>query len=102
MSDTGAGWNAESPGLGNAIEIPWRELSTDALDGLIEAFVMREGTDYGEHEATMADKIEQVRCQIHNEQVRVLFDADTESVTLVTAETLARHSGISSDHSSSL
>lgn len=83
--------DAGNPGLGNAMEIPWRELSPDALDGLIEAFIMREGTDYGEHEVAMADKIEQVRHQIRGGQVRVLFDVDTESVTLVTAETLARY-----------
>lgn len=82
---------AEHPGLGNAIEIPWRELTAETLDALIEAFVMREGTDYGEHEVALADKVEQIRRQIQRGQVRVLFDTDTESVTLMTAETLARH-----------
>lgn len=86
MSD-GAGY----PELGNAIEIPWRELAAETLDALIEAFVMREGTDYGEHEVALADKVEQIRRQIQRGQVRVLFDTDTESVTLMTAETLARH-----------
>lgn len=82
---------AAHPGLGNAIEIPWRELAAETLDALIETFVMREGTDYGEREVALADKVEQVRSQIQCGQVRVLFDTETESVTLMTAETLARY-----------
>ena len=27
--------------------IPWQDISPDALDNLIESFVLREGTDYG-------------------------------------------------------
>ncbi|TIE66479.1 YheU family protein, partial [Legionella pneumophila] len=33
--------------------IPWQELSPEALENLIESFVLREGTDYGEHERTL-------------------------------------------------
>lgn len=74
----------------DGIEIPWRELSPEALAGLIEAFVMREGTDYGEEEIEMAAKVEQVHHQIRTGRVRVLFDIETESATLVTAEALSR------------
>ena len=30
--------------------IPWQDLSPETLENLIESFVLREGTDYGEHE----------------------------------------------------
>lgn len=40
--------------------IPWQEISEDTLHRLIEAFVLREGTDYGEHEIPMEDKVLQV------------------------------------------
>jgi uncharacterized protein YheU (UPF0270 family) len=33
-----------------ALQIPASRLSRDAIDGLIEEFVTRDGTDYGERE----------------------------------------------------
>ena len=33
--------------------IPWQDLSPETLENLIESFVLREGTDYGEHERTL-------------------------------------------------
>ncbi len=38
--------------------IPHRELSPEALQGLIEEFVTRDGTDYGESEAALATKVD--------------------------------------------
>jgi uncharacterized protein len=40
--------------------IPHRLLSPDALRGLIEAFVTREGTDYGAQEVPLATKVGRV------------------------------------------
>ncbi len=36
--------------------IPWQDISPDALDNLLESFVLREGTDYGEHERSLEQK----------------------------------------------
>ena len=44
--------------------IPHRMLSPDALRGVIEAFITREGTNYGVHEVTLATKVGQVRHQL--------------------------------------
>ena len=41
-----------------------RLLSPDALRGVIEAFIMREGTDYGVHEVPLATKVFQVQQQL--------------------------------------
>ena len=30
--------------------IPWQDISPDALDNLIESFVLRQGTHYGQHQ----------------------------------------------------
>ena len=38
------------------LEIPASRLSRDALDGLIEEFVTRDGTDYGAQEHTLEQK----------------------------------------------
>ncbi len=64
------------------IEIPCAELSVQALRGVIESFVLREGTDYGEREYSLEEKVAQVRAQIERGLARILFDPQTSTVTL--------------------
>ena len=40
------------------VEIPYRELSEAALRGVVESFVLREGTDYGDREFSFEEKID--------------------------------------------
>jgi uncharacterized protein len=65
------------------IEIPHTLLSPDALLGLVESFVLREGTDYGAHEFTHEQKVAQVMAQLESGDARIVFDPETESVTLL-------------------
>ncbi|HWF99155.1 MAG TPA: YheU family protein [Steroidobacteraceae bacterium] len=65
-----------------AIVIPHGELSAQALRGVIESFVLREGTDYGEREHSLEQKVAQVRAQLERGQARILFDPETNTVTL--------------------
>ena len=44
--------------------IPHRRLSPDAVRGVIEAFITREGTDYGLQEVPLATKVGQVQRQL--------------------------------------
>ncbi|STW71329.1 Uncharacterised protein family (UPF0270) [Klebsiella michiganensis] len=44
--------------------IPWQDLDPETLDNLIESFVLREGTDYGEHERSLTDKVADVKQQL--------------------------------------
>ena len=44
--------------------IPQHMLSPEALHRVIEAFVSREGTDYGAHAIPLATKVVQVRQQL--------------------------------------
>ncbi len=80
-------WNEDDPGQGAAdaepVEVPWTALSPDALRGVVEAFVLREGTDYGAREFTHEEKIAQVLAGIERGEVRLLFDPQTQSVTLL-------------------
>lgn len=66
--------------------IPPEHLSADALSGVIEAFIAREGTDYGEIELSFAEKIEQVRKQLQRGEAVIVFDVLTESCTLMTLQ----------------
>ncbi|MEY4761125.1 MAG: hypothetical protein RLZZ200_981 [Pseudomonadota bacterium] len=65
------------------IEIPPDALSADALRGVIEAFVLREGTEYGDRDWSLDEKVEQVMGQLRRREARIVFDPVTESVTLV-------------------
>lgn len=66
------------------VEIPLEALSEDALNGIIESFVQREGTDYGVNEIALDTKMQQIRKQLQRGDVKVVFDPDSESVTLLT------------------
>lgn len=66
--------------------IPYQQLSTDVLTAILEEFVSREGTDYGEVEASFSDKVSDLNVQLERGDVVVVFDVETESVSLMTAQ----------------
>ena len=66
--------------------IPHRRLSPAALRGVIEAFITREGTDYGLHEVPLATKVAQVRHQLDAGTAVLVYDADTDSCTIQPAD----------------
>ena len=66
--------------------IPFQELSADALQGLIEEFINREGTDYGEIEFSLASKVAQVQQQLHAKDVVIMYDPAMESVNMMSAQ----------------
>jgi len=68
------------------VVVPHDELSPEALRGVVEAFVLREGTDYGVHEATFEVKVAQVLRQLERGEARIVFDPADSSVTIVVAK----------------
>lgn len=68
---------------GEPILIPPEELSAEALRGVIEAFVLREGTDYGAREFSLQEKIAHVRAQLDSGKAQIWFDPDTSSVVIL-------------------
>jgi uncharacterized protein YheU (UPF0270 family) len=73
------------PQLTQAILIPHGELSAEALHGVIESFVLREGTDYGEREYSLQQKVAQVRAQLERGQARIVFDPESNTVSIEVA-----------------
>lgn len=67
------------------MKIPWERLSPETLDAVIEEYVSREGTDYGHHEYSLADKVAQVRLQLQRGKAWIDFDPDTETCHLISA-----------------
>jgi uncharacterized protein YheU (UPF0270 family) len=64
------------------VEVPYGELSAELLHAVIESFVLREGTDYGEREYSFEDKVAHVMRQLKKGEARILFDPESESVTI--------------------
>ena len=65
------------------VSIPYAELSQEALRGVVEAFVLREGTDYGDREVAHETKVLQVIRQIERGEAGIFYDPVTESVDIV-------------------
>ena len=66
--------------------IPYQQISPEALQGLIEEFITREGTDYGEVEFSLAQKVKQVEQQLARGEIAIVFDLATESVSILTRQ----------------
>lgn len=65
------------------VEIPAAALSPAALDGVIKDFIFREGTDYGEYEFSLEQKIDAVKRQLESGKAAIMWDEISESCTLV-------------------
>jgi len=65
------------------ISVPHTELSADALRGVIEAFVLREGTEYGERDVPIDRKVADVLRQLERGEAQIVFDPNTETVDIV-------------------
>ena len=63
--------------------IPWQELAPETLDSLIESFVLREGTDYGEHERSLEQKVNDVKRQLKSGDVLLVWSELHETVNIM-------------------
>ena len=65
------------------VEVPMEILSPEAISGVIQDFILREGTDYGIQEITHEKKIDQIQRQMLSGEIKIVFDPNTESITLM-------------------
>jgi uncharacterized protein len=63
--------------------VPYGELSAELLHAVVESFVLREGTDYGERELSLEEKVARVVSQLKKGEAHVVFDPESESVSIV-------------------
>jgi len=63
--------------------IPYEQLEKETLMNLIESFVLREGTDYGETEKTLKDKVDDVHQQLVRGEVQIKYSEEYESINIV-------------------
>lgn len=65
--------------------IPWQDLAPETLTNVIESFVLREGTDYGEEEVSLSVKVEQIRQGLQRREWVLVFSELHETVTILPA-----------------
>lgn len=63
--------------------IPYTDIEEDTLNNLIEYYILREGTDYGELEISLADKVAEVRQQLQSGEVVIIYSELHESINLM-------------------
>ena len=66
--------------------IPIDAVEADTLYNLVESFVLREGTDYGESEISIEDKVQQVIAQLKSEEAFLLYSELHESVNIISRQ----------------
>ena len=65
--------------------IPYQQVPGNLLRNLLESFIAREGTDYGEVECSLDDKVNDLRNQLSRGDIHIVFDGESETFTLITA-----------------
>jgi len=66
--------------------IPVDKLSPEALQGVIEEFISRQGTDYGQIEASRETKLRQVKEKLERGAAVLIFDDETETTNIFLAD----------------
>ena len=64
------------------IRIPWDALSENALTGVIDEFVTREGTEYGAQEVSLESKRQSVMRQLKAGEAIITWDDDTGTCSI--------------------
>ena len=66
--------------------IPVNKLSAEALQGVIEEFISRNGTDYGERETSLETNVRQVKHKLEKRLAVLVFDDETETTNIFLAD----------------
>ena len=64
------------------------DIAPDTLYALIEEFVTRDGTDYGDIETSTETKVQQVMNQLERKDVFIVYSEEDETCTIKTKDTL--------------
>lgn len=72
------------------VVIPHTELPADTLQSVIESFVLREGTDYGDSDYSLQQKVAHVLRQLQRKEAQIVFDPNTESVDIALCKSSIR------------
>ncbi|MEE4146143.1 MAG: YheU family protein [Halieaceae bacterium] len=65
------------------VEVPPQRLEASVLQALLEEYASRDGTDYGERELSLEQKVGSLRGLMHRGELRIIYDVDSEHWDLV-------------------
>ncbi len=65
------------------LDVPPQRLSADVLQALLEEYASRDGTDYGERELSLEEKVQHLRQQLSNKDLYLLYEAEAQEWDLV-------------------
>ncbi len=63
--------------------VPYADLAPQLLRAVVESYVLREGTDYGEREYSLEEKVSHVIARLKRGEAQIVFDAETETVSII-------------------
>jgi uncharacterized protein len=67
----------------DSVNVPYTELAPELLRAVVESYVLREGTDYGEKEYSLDEKVAKVISQLKRGEAKIVFDPESESVSIL-------------------
>ena len=65
------------------MKIPHTELSQEALLGVMDAFILREGTDYGHEEISIDQKRSRVLSMLQSGEAEIVFYQESDHIDIV-------------------
>jgi uncharacterized protein YheU (UPF0270 family) len=68
------------------VVVPHTELAPELLRAVVESFVLREGTDYGEREFSLDEKVSGVIRRLERGEAQILYDPETDSIDIAAAD----------------
>lgn len=63
--------------------VPISEIAAETLDALVEGFVLREGTEYGEVDCSLQDKVKQVLAHLKSGEALLVYSELHETVNII-------------------
>jgi uncharacterized protein YheU (UPF0270 family) len=63
--------------------IPHAQIDNETLESLIESVVLRDGTDYGDVEMSLTEKVELVKGQLKQGIAAIEYSEEHESINII-------------------
>lgn len=77
------------------VVIPYQQLATDTLQSLLEEYATRDGTDYGDLEKSLQQKVDQLNAQLLRKDILIVYDLAAETANILTRQQFAEVSKLS-------
>lgn len=75
--------------------VPWDSLEPETLISLVEEFVTREGTEYGEFDVGLQPKVNRVVAGVREGEFLIVYDRDSQTCNIITKQQMASRSSVS-------